>query len=90
VVNCSPIMSAFNVSVTDKLPDNVAYDQPGFSWNGNSGGTWYTSKSATGAAGSYATGTPTNGQTTPYFQRFVLDQLGPAKSAYIKYSVVIL
>jgi uncharacterized repeat protein (TIGR01451 family) len=90
VVNCSPIMSAFNITVTDKLPDNVAYDQPRGSWNGGSGGTWASSESATGAVGTFVPGTPPPGQLTPYYLRYVIDLLGPAKSAMIAYSVVIL
>jgi uncharacterized repeat protein (TIGR01451 family) len=90
VANCSPTTSAFNITVTDKLPDNVSYDAARGNWNGGSGGTWTSSDSPTGAAGSYVTTPPTAGQTTPLFLRFVLDQLGAGKSALIAYSVVVL
>jgi uncharacterized repeat protein (TIGR01451 family) len=90
VANCSPTTSAFGITVTDKLPDNVSYDAPRGSWNGGSGGTWVSSDSPSGAVGSYVGGTPPAGQTTPMFLRFVLDQLGAGKSAMIAYSVVVL
>jgi uncharacterized repeat protein (TIGR01451 family) len=90
VVNCSPIMSAFNITVTDKLPDNVSYDAARGNWNGGSGGTWTSSDSPSGLAGSYVAVPPTAGQTTPLYLRFVLDLLGASKSAMIRYSVVIL
>jgi uncharacterized repeat protein (TIGR01451 family) len=90
IANCSPTSSAFNITITDKLPDNVSYDAARGSWNGGSGGTWTSSESVNGSVGSYVTGTPTAGQTTPYYLRYVLDLLGPAKSAMLAYSVVIL
>jgi len=90
VVNCSPVTSAFNITITDKLPDNVTYDQPRGNWNGGSGGTWTSWESATGATNAWVQATPPSGQATPYYLRFLLDQLGPAKSAMIAYSVVVL
>jgi uncharacterized repeat protein (TIGR01451 family) len=90
VVNCSPVTSAFNITVTDKLPDNVTFDSQRGNWNGGSGGTWVPSTSPNGSA-PWANGAyPPVGQTTPFYMRFVLDQLGPTKSAMIAYSVVVL
>ena len=88
VVNCSAAMSAFNILVTDKLPDNMAYDAPRGTF-GN-GGAWSSFESATGGPTTYVAGTPPAGQVTPYYLRFLLDILGPSKSAYVKYSAVIL
>lgn len=88
VVNCSPVTSAFNVTVTDKLPDNTTFDAARGNWGGLSGGTWYPSSSSNGTAwpGTY----PNAGQGTTYYLRFIMDTLGPSKSAFIKFSVAIL
>jgi len=91
VVNCSLTVSAFNITVTDKIPDNVAFGSGALgSWNGGSGGTWSTWTSATGVPTAYANVPPAAGQTTPFYMRYLLDQLGPNRSAFINYSVVIL
>jgi len=90
VVNCSPTTSAFNVTVTDKLPDNVAYDAARGNWNGGSWGTLSTWTSATGVPTAYANVPPAAGQVTPFYMRYLLDQLGPNRSAFLSYSVVIL
>ncbi|MEK7474012.1 MAG: hypothetical protein AAB152_00120 [Candidatus Coatesbacteria bacterium] len=86
-VNRSASASSFNIVATDALPANVAYDLGRGSWNGGSGGTWaslYSSNNVT-----YAGGQPAAGQSEPCYLRFVLDWLGPAKSALISYSVTI-
>ena len=88
VVNCSPVGSAFNITVTDKLPDNVAWDAPRGSWAGLSGGTWFPSNASNGTT--WVNGSPLAGQTTPYYLRFVLTQLGPSKSAFQTFSVTVL
>lgn len=86
VVNCSCMSSAFNATVTDRLPDMVAMSNPSpTSWNGNSGGVWYNSNSANSAT--WAAGAPAVGQTTACYLRFVLDQLGPCRSAYVAFTV---
>lgn len=90
VVNCSPVTSAFNITVTDKLPDNVAYDGPQGQWNGLGGGIWQRTSSSTGGSGTYGTGLPPAGQVTPYYLRFAIGALGPLQSAFIAYSVAIL
>lgn len=88
VVNCSPASSAFNITVTDKLPDNVKYDAPRAQWNGLGGGLWANSSSSNGTA--WAASNPLAGQGTTYYLRFVMPTLGPLQSAFVQYSVTIL
>ena len=91
VVNCSCVVSAWNVQITDRLPDNVSWSDNWANWNGGSGGTWtpYTSSDNV----TYGAGQPTIGQTSvgsPYYLRFVLDRLGPCKSAMAQFTANIL
>ena len=105
VINCGS-GSATNVTVTDKLPDNVGFTglgdevlPPGGGWwtddfSGPPWGFWTNYawtyyESANGAA--YVAGTPPVGQVTPYYLRWVLNQLGPGcQSAYVQYTATIL
>ncbi len=90
VVNCSCTVSAWNVTVTDRLPDNMSYNNPPAPafWNGGSGGTWSPFMSSDNVT--YAAGSPPAGQVTPYYLRFVLDRLGPCKSAMAQFTANIL
>ena len=88
VVNCSATASAFNVNVTDRMPENVAMDLFRGGWPGISAGTWSQSSGSNGTT--WAGGVPAAGQTTPYFLRFSLDLLGPNRSAMQTYSVTVL
>lgn len=91
VINCSPYASAFNVSIVDKLPDNVDFetDMVGAgSWSPSGLGVWTQYRSLNGTA--WQAGAPPVGQTTPYYLRYILSLLGPAKSAYVQYGVNIL
>ncbi len=88
VENISPTWSAFNITVTDFLPDNVSYSGNPDSWNGGSFGTWFSYVSADGV--SYFGGSPTIGQTAPYYLRWILTQLGPNRSAFVEFTVNIL
>jgi hypothetical protein len=92
VVNCqaSCTGSAFNINVTDRLPDNVMAGAPALVtyWNGNSGGNWSVASGSNNTT--WASGAPVAGQNVPYYLRFVLDQLGPCKSAYSSFTVSVL
>jgi uncharacterized repeat protein (TIGR01451 family) len=88
VVNCSCLVSAWNVTITDRLPDNVNYSQNYTTWNGGSGGTWSPFMSSDNVT--FAAGSPPAGQITNYYLRFVLDRLGPCKSAMAQYTANIL
>ena len=87
VINCSCTSSAFNVTVTDRLPDNAGFGASGVDWNGGSGGTWYRTYSSDGVAW---VGAASAGQTAPFYLRFALNLLGPCKSAMEAYSVTVL
>lgn len=90
VINCSPYASAFNVSIIDKIPDNVGFNtdfNPAGNWT-NGPGVWTEYDGTNGT--SWGAGMPAVGQTTPYYMRFILSVLGPAKSAYVQYGVNIL
>ena len=91
VVNCSPYASAFNVSIIDKLPDNVGFNTTiataGNTWT-NGPGVWSPYDGTNGTT--WGAGEPAVGQVTPYYLRYILSLLGPAKSAYVQYGVNIL
>lgn len=78
--------SAFRLSITDRLPDNMETANPPAyaSWGG---GTWTSSYSSDNVG--YANGIPGNGQNAPYYLRWVVDPLGPQKSACVTYYTVI-
>ncbi len=88
--NDSQVMTAYNVTLTDQLPDNTAYGNDLSAWIGDFAfaATSYTSSSADGIT--YTDGEPVVGQAAPYFMRWVLPQLGPNKSAVIVFRVDIL
>lgn len=87
--NLDSMMTAYNVTMFDQLPDNMLYNDAYSSWNGGSGGTWFVNASATGVA-PYPSGEPPVGQVAPYYMQWMLTQLGPRKSAYVQFSVCIL
>ena len=91
VVNCSVWASAFNVSIIDKIPDNVGFNTDmgaTGSWSPSGLGVWSQYESANGTT--WAAGFPPVGQVTPYYLRYILSLLGPSKSAYVQYGVTIL
>ncbi|MEK7477645.1 MAG: hypothetical protein AAB152_18655 [Candidatus Coatesbacteria bacterium] len=87
VVNCSCTGSAFNINVTDRLPDNVVMGFNMAGWNGGSGGAWFVSSGSNNTT--WAVNAPLSGQAPPYFLRYVLDQLGPCRSAYSAFTVTL-
>ena len=88
VVNCSCTGSAFNINVTDRLPDNVIMGSNLAGWNGGSGGAWFASSGSNNTT--WAVNAPLAGQGTPYYLRYALDQLGPCRSAYAAFTVSVL
>ena len=88
VLNCSCSGSAFNINVTDRLPDNVVMGTNQTPWNGGSGGNWFASSGSNNTT--WAVNAPAQGQATPYYLRYVLDQLGPCRSAYASFTVSVL
>jgi len=93
-INCSCSSSAFNIMITDRLPDNMAFfSGPVNGWNG-----FY-------AAGPNPTSTPYKsndnlswtanwpavaGQVTPFWLRWQLDFLGPCESSSISFQATVL
>jgi uncharacterized repeat protein (TIGR01451 family) len=90
VVNCSCTSSAWNITVTDRMPDNTAYEPGTFlSWPGNATpGVWTPSYSSNNTT--WAGPQPVSPQGAPYYLRYTLDVLGPCKSAFARFSVEIL
>ena len=58
-------------------------------WNGGSGGTWSPFNSALNT-NPWAAGMPVAGQGAPFYLRWVLDILGPARSALVAYDATVL
>ena len=81
--------TAYMITITDRLPDGVAYVGSSYmSWNGGSFGTWYESHGST--TNPMSGGEPAEGQTAPYYLRWVLTQLGTVRTAWIGFEVRIL
>jgi uncharacterized repeat protein (TIGR01451 family) len=96
-INCSCSSSAFNIMVTDRLPDNVAFfSGPVNAWNGTSGApgpnpisTPY--KSPDGLGTTYTANWPAAaGQVAPYWLRWQLEFLGPCESSAISFLATVL
>jgi len=96
-INCSCSSSAFNIMVTDRLPDNMAYFAgPVNAWNGTTGApgpnpisTGY--KSPDNLPSSWTVTWPAAaGQVAPYFLRWQLEFLGPCESSAISFQATVL
>jgi len=92
-INCSCTTSSFNIVITDRLPDNMAYvgGTTGLApWYGDAANSfWYYSNSQT-YGGLYANNLPSVGVAAPYFLRFSLNLLGPCKSAGVSFIATVL
>ncbi len=88
IINCSPLISAFNITVNDRLPDNAMMWQDLGNWDGGSGGTFSKSNSANSIT--WSSGMPATGQGAPYYIRWVLNLLGPGRSAFVEFSAKVL
>lgn len=86
-VNTSPSSSSFSIVATDPMPENVNYSAYLGNWGGGSGGTFSMYNGSDGVT--WSIGQPASGQAPPYHLRWVLDLLGPARSAFVSYSVTI-
>ena len=93
VVNTSQSSSAFNIIITDRLPDYMAYVGPlnPTVWRGNGLPLplWTMSNSPTNGPG-WNANMPGVGQAAPYYLRFALDFLGPSYSAYVEFIATVL
>jgi len=94
-INCSCNSSAFNIMVTDRLPDNMAfYAGPVNAWNGTTGAPGPTPistpyKSPDNASWS-ANWPAAAGQVAPYWLRWQLEFLGPCESSAISFQATVL
>lgn len=88
IVNSSLQASAFNLAVTDQMPDNMAYLNPSYASWAPAGDTVFDSNSATTTT--WSNGQPLNGQGAPYYLRWVLDKLAPQKSACVTFMTRVL
>jgi len=89
-INCSSSSSAFNVMVTDRLPDNMAYIP-------SANPTWYGGpiapinslfKSPDNL--NWSSNWPVAAQGAPYWLRWQLEFLGPGRSASISFQATVL
>lgn len=89
-INCSNSSSAFNIMVTDRLPDNMAYvTSANPAWYSGTGGPINSAfRSADNV--SWSGGWPVLGQVTPYWLRWQLEFLGPGKSGGITFLATVL
>ena len=90
IINNSATTSAFNMVVSDKLPDNMSYAAPSL-------GTWPapapTMSWAAAMAGPWTNGAePPNGQLNPFFMRWTFPLIGPGpgRSACVQYTARVL
>jgi len=85
-VNSSMNASAWNLVITDKLMDNMAYAPVWSSWA--PAGTIITpSKSVDGIT--YTAPEPVFGAINPLWLRWSIDRLGPARSACVQFKAVV-
>ena len=85
--DCNDWSSAFNVTLTDKLPDNTAFVTNIDDFNGGTPYGWiYSYKAA-----AWNNGNMPFGQTGPAYLRWVLRVFGLGwRSAYVRYAVKVL
>ena len=90
-VNASLSASAWNVTITDRLPDWLAYTTAGFSTWAPLGNNWYWACSGNGTTWTGpANAQPGNLQGAPYFMRWVISPLGPGRSACVTFTGTVL
>ena len=88
VANTSMQASAFNVVISDKLPDNVTFLGPVTTWWNGVAPATSPASSSNGTA--WAGSAPLAGQAGTYYLRWTLNQLAPGRSGFIQYTVTVL
>jgi uncharacterized repeat protein (TIGR01451 family) len=88
VANTSMQASAFNVVISDKLPDNVTFLGPVTTWWNGVAPATSASSSSNGTV--WAASAPLAGQGATYYLRWTLNQLAPGRSGFIQYTVTVL
>ena len=88
IINNSSTTSAFNMVVSDKLPDNMSYVQPSYGiWGGTA-----TMTNAAVMAGPWSLGEPPDGQANPMYLRWTVEMIppGPGRSACVDFAARVL
>jgi uncharacterized repeat protein (TIGR01451 family) len=91
-INTSPYTSAFNISLDDVLSSMMVYVSGQDVWNGTTAGTTVTKgRGRNDFLVTYDwTSEPGNGQVAPYNVRWLINWLGPNKSAMMCFKMRIL
>jgi uncharacterized repeat protein (TIGR01451 family) len=89
--NSGGLASAFDVTITDAMPDNMKFAVGAGNWDtgtsdglGTVTGTWSTNGTTWGA------GLPPNAQGGPVLLRWTIDVLSPKASGYACYTVSVM
>lgn len=89
-INSSMQASAWNIVITDALMDNMSYVGGSYaSWAPPLPSQW-TVSSASALAIPFGTTQPNANQVAPYFLRWTINTLGPARSACISFQTKVL
>lgn len=92
VKNVSAAVSAFNVTVSDRLPAGFAYRPVGSaaptSWQ-NAPTAWQITN-ANSMSGPWNAGWPNQGQTPDWYMRWTLPVVGPLASGCVSYTARVL
>ena len=88
LVNCSPYFTGWNIVALDPLPVNVGYIGPSLANWTPPGSSLLARYSDTGVT--WTTGEPANGQAAPQYLRWVVDKLGPGRSACVTFRASVL
>jgi len=89
-INNSVTTSAFNITITDKIPDNMAFFSGGTSPAWTYGGTGWTVSYAATLAGPWTAGMPAVGTTNNFLRWVMRIDVGPGKSACVTYTASVL
>src|SRR5687767_14711163 len=90
-INSSLQASAWNITITDRLMDNMAYAGGSYlSWVPAGSAPWFNTVSANNTTWSGTGVQPVNNQGTPYYLRWTIDKLGPGRSACISFQTTVI
>ncbi len=90
VVNCSCTNSAFNIMVTDRLPDNMSYSGNYAGIALGFPGTWTPYQSSVNTGTGWSGVALAVGQGAPYYMRYILDFISPCKSALVTFTANVI
>jgi len=90
VVNNALNATAWNLVVSDKLPDNMGWVNASLATWAGAGSAWDLSDSGNGTTWAASPAQPPAGQTSPFFLRWTIDKLGPNRSACVSFRMTVL